>query len=102
MGSFLIAVVVGGLDVLLGFVITLNVAGSKGIDAKEKALSGALAMVCLNCMSIPVCLVGVGLGVMALIAHKDRNHSMTYIGLTVNALVILTLLGLYTLGATSR
>jgi DNA-directed RNA polymerase subunit RPC12/RpoP len=103
MASFLIAVLVGGMDVVLGLIVVLNVAGSRGErGAEDSAFSGSLAMVCLNCLSIPLCLVGVGLAVMALIAHKGRNHLMTYIGLGVNAVVILGVLGLYVIGSVSR
>jgi hypothetical protein len=103
MASFLIAVLVGGLDVILGLITVLNIAGSKGESgAKESALSGSMAIVCLNCLSVPLCLVGAGLAVMALIAHKDRNHFMTYVGLAVNALVILGVLGLFMFASVSR
>jgi hypothetical protein len=103
MASFLIAVLVGGLDIVLGLITVLNIAGSKGKSGVEdSALGGAMAVVCLNCLSIPLCLIGVGLAVMALIAHKGRNHLMTYIGLGVNALVILGVLGLYLLASVSR
>jgi hypothetical protein len=103
MGSFIIAIVVGGLDVIIGLIAVLNVAGSKGrVEVHENALGGAMALVCLNFLSIPVCLVGVGLAVVALIAHKDRNHLMTYIGLAVNSLVILAVLGLFMFASVSR
>jgi hypothetical protein len=103
MASFLIAVLVGGLDIVLGLITVLNIAGSKGeSEVKVSALGGGMAIVCLNCLSIPLCLVGVGLAVMALIAHKDRNHLMTYIGLVVNTLVILGVLGLYLFASVSR
>lgn len=103
MGSFLIAVLVGGMDVFLGLISILNIAGSKELsEVKGSVLGGTMALVCLNCLSIPLCLVGVGLAVMALVAHKDRNHVMTYIGLTVNALVILGVLGLFLFSSVSR
>jgi hypothetical protein len=102
-GSFIIAMVVGGLDAILGLIVVLNVSGSKGDwEVKERIVGGAMGMVCFNCLSIPLCLVGVGLAVAALIAQADRKHSMTYVGLLVNALVILAVLGLYTFGSVSR
>jgi hypothetical protein len=98
--SFVIACVVGGLDVVLGLMVVLNVAGSKGqSEVGDRILGGATALVCLNCMSIPLCLAGVGLAIAALTAHKDRRHHLTYIGLFVNSGIILAVLGLYVYGS---
>jgi hypothetical protein len=84
-------------------IVVLNIAGSEGsTEVKDSALGGGMAIVCLNCLSVPLCLIGVGLAIMALIAHKDRNHLMTYIGLGVNTLVILGVLGLYVFASVSR
>jgi hypothetical protein len=96
MASFLIAMLVGGLDVVLGLIVVARVAGSKGQhEVYETVHGGSMAIVCLNCLSVPVCLVGVGLAIMALVAHKGRNHVFTWFGLGVNSLVILAVLGLY-------
>lgn len=103
MASFIIAVLVGGLDVMLGLIVILNIAHSRGAtETTDSFFGGALALVCLNILSIPLCLVGVGLAIAALIAHKDRSHTMTYIGLGVNALVIFALLGLFVFGSVSK
>src|SRR5262249_34369382 len=91
--SFIIAVLVGGLDVLLMIVVAIGIAKSaasaresdRGGDRDraegfyvppqrlnwrrkiaQDVVAGGTAMVCLNCMSIPLCLVGVGLGVAGL------------------------------------
>jgi hypothetical protein len=53
----------------------------------------------LNCMSVPLCLVGVGLGLVGLIAHRDCNHLFTWIGLLGNGVVILGVVGLYVFNA---
>ena len=53
-------------------------------------------------MSVPACLIGVGLAVAGLVAHRDRRHALTYVGLAVNALVILAVLGLHALGSMSK
>jgi hypothetical protein len=101
MASFLIAVLVGGMDVVLGLITVLNVAGSgrHGRDIKESVVAGTISIACLNCLSVPVCLVGIGLAVMALVAHKNRNHLFTVIGLVVNSLVILGVLALSLYGS---
>ncbi len=105
--SFLIAVLVGGLDVILSLVIAVNIAKSapprpeRGAPpaAVANALVGGMSLYCLNCMSVPVCLVGVGLGIVGLVAHRDCNHVFTWIGLLANAVVILGVVALYVLGA---
>jgi hypothetical protein len=103
MASFIIALVVGGLDVVLGLIIVVGLArphrGEDVMDLKLKLVGGGVSMYCLNCLSVPLCLVGVGLSVVALIAHKDRNHLFTWIGLLGNGVVILAVVGLYVLGA---
>jgi hypothetical protein len=40
-------------------------------------------------MNIPLCLVGIGLALVALIAHRDRNNLFSWIGLFVNSAVII-------------
>jgi hypothetical protein len=101
MASFLIAVLVGGMDVVVGLIAVLNIAGSgrHGRGVQESVLAGGMSLACLNCLSVPVCLVGVGLSVMALVAHKNRNHLFTAIGLGVNSLVILCVLAVYLLAS---
>jgi hypothetical protein len=116
MASFIIALLVGGLDVILALIIAVGIARSahhpagredfstyrphsnRG-DLMDKVLAGGMAMVCLNCMSIPLCLVGVGLALVGLIAHRDCNHLSSWIGLMGNMVVIVGVVGLYILGA---
>jgi predicted Zn finger-like uncharacterized protein len=117
--SFIIALLVGGLDVILALFIVINIArsGHRHADLDDypayrhtseeyqrgylmgKALSGGVAMICLNCMSIPLCLVGAGLGLVGLIAQRDCNQVFTWIGLMGNGIVILGVVGLYVLSA---
>ena len=107
MASFVIAFLVGGLDVILSIVIAVGIAkaGHRQVsadyedDVKTSMVGGGMAMVCLNCMSVPLCLVGVGLAVVGLVTQRDRNHLFTWIGLLGNGIVILSVLGLYLLGA---
>jgi hypothetical protein len=101
--SFIIAVLVGGLDIILALVIATNLANvaprhpDNGHDVAVAAnlVAGGLSMVCLNCMSIPLCLVGVGLGLVGLITHRGQNHVFTWIGLLGNGSVILCVVGWY-------
>lgn len=101
--SFLIALLIGGLDVILALVIAVNMArssGHKDVDRLSyQAAGGGLAMYCLNCMSVPLCLVGFGLGLVGLIAQRDRNHVFSWMGLLGNGIVILVVVGLYVIGA---
>jgi hypothetical protein len=110
--SFLIAVLVGGLDLILAVAIATNVARAArdrgdfagGFDRslETNLLAGGAAMFCLNCMSVPLCLVGVGLAVVALIAHKEHNHLFTWMGLFGSGVVILGVLGFYLYGAIAQ
>jgi transcription elongation factor Elf1 len=103
--SFLIAVLVGGLDVILAVVVATNIAHSADkspfrnpdtrAELEANLMAGGMSMICLNCMSIPLCLVGAGLGFVGLVAHKDQNHIFTWIGLIANGVVILGVVGLY-------
>jgi hypothetical protein len=113
--SFIIALLVGGLDVILALVIVIGIARSghrhadleyypvynhpSGGNLMANVLSGGIAMICLDCMSVPLCLVGVGLAFVGLIAHRDCNHVFTWIGLMGNGVVILGVVGLYVLSA---
>jgi hypothetical protein len=110
--SFIIALLVGGMDVLLILIVALNIASSArqaqppysyglspGENIKANALGGALSVVCLNFMSVPVCLVGLGLGLVALIAHRERNQLFSWIGLLGNGVVILAVVGLFVLAS---
>jgi hypothetical protein len=46
-------------------------------------------------MSIPLCLVGLGLAIVGLVAHRSHNHVFTWMGLFGNGVVILLVLGVY-------
>jgi len=48
---------------------------------------------------LPLCLVGIGLAITALVAHKDANNLFAWIGLYGNGVVILGTIGLYVLGS---
>lgn len=97
-----VAVLVGGTDVALGLIVVLNIAGANGETQVKEIDLGGMAIVRPNCLSIPLCLVGVGLAIAALVAHKSHNHLFTDIGLGVNALVILGVLGLYVFVSVSK
>jgi len=122
--SFIIALLVGGLDVILALVIVLGIArpekaqpqpaarvesyGSYANRAYASALASAnqkettrgdtlRRIAFLDCMSLPLCLVGIGLSVVAFIAHQNCNHLFTWIGLLGNGGVIVGVIGLYVL-----
>lgn len=98
--SFIIAMLIGGLDLILGFIIVLSMA--RAVDHQNlmfTAASGGMSILCLNIISIPLCLVGVGLSVVALVAHRDRNHLFSWIGLFGNGAVIFLVLSASVCGA---
>jgi DNA-directed RNA polymerase subunit RPC12/RpoP len=110
--SFVIAFLVGGLNAMLAVIIFAGVARAAvpkdGDDyprnattkIEAKLLGGAVGMTCLNCMSVPLCLVGLGLAVAALVAHRDQNNLFSWLGLLVNGAVILGVLLLFVWGQT--
>src|ERR1017187_2846705 len=81
--SFLIALLVGGMDVILIFVIAVNMATVRGQPLREglvaQASGGGLSLYCLNCRRSPLCVVGVGLGSGVGNAHKERKHRLAWI-----------------------
>lgn len=105
--SFLIAVLVGGMEIILIFIIAIGMASVPRGDGHEirddialRAVGGGVSLVCLNCASVPFALVGLGLGVVALIAHRGRNrrnHLFTWVGTIANGVVILAVVGFYLL-----
>jgi hypothetical protein len=99
MASFVIALLVGGLDVVLAVAIATGIARSAPRDDwgefQFRLVSGGVAMYCMNCTSIPLCLVGVGLAVVGMVAHRDHNHLFSRIGLLGNGVVILGVLGFH-------
>lgn len=101
--SFLIAFLVGGLDVILAVVIATGIARTENRRTLENdMLGGVTAMLCLNCASVPLCLVGIGLGAVALIAHPNRNHLFSWMGLMGNGIVVLTLGALWLIGVMAK
>ncbi len=107
MVSFLIAVLVGGLDLILAAAIATGIAGLPSgpgapPDGAESSSAGRIvgevARACLNCLSVPVCLVGLGLGFVGLAARRDRKHLFTWLGLVGNGVVVLAILALAVVG----
>jgi hypothetical protein len=106
---------VGGLDLTLGVAVAVNIANAKAwtadsrssydpypadgvTDLKVTVMRGFMSLVCLNVVSVPLCLVGVGLAIVGLVAHGDRNHLFSWIGLFGNGAVLVGVLGLLLLG----
>jgi hypothetical protein len=101
--SFLVALLVGGMDVILILLTAVNVASSRdGFELRSLAFSGGMGFVCLNVMSIPLCLVGSGMGAVAIFTQRDKNHVFSWIGLLVNTIVIASVLGLMVASAFAR
>jgi DNA-directed RNA polymerase subunit RPC12/RpoP len=105
--SFVILMLVGGMDAVLAAYMALNFADQHRawrelapqqdratLTAVQVKLNG-LEMFCMNCVSIPVCLVGVGLALAALVAHSRSNNMLAYIGLAGNCSILLGNLILY-------
>ena len=95
MASFIIAMLVGGMELILGLLAVAGVANS-GPSKEEivgSAVAGSMAMLCLTFLCLPLSLVGGGLGVVALVAHKQRNHLFTWIGVIGNGIIVLIVLG---------
>jgi hypothetical protein len=98
--SFLIAMLVGGLDLILLLVVALNIATAESDnEVRLNFFSAGISLICLNLASVPACLVGIGMAIVALIAHRRRNHLFTILGLSFNGVVVLGLILLYVLGA---
>lgn len=99
--SFLIATLVGGMDAILLFIVTTGIARSahQGQSLEMNFLAGGVSLYCLNCASLPLCIVGVGLAVTGMVANKSSRHFFTWIGLVGNGTVILGMLGYYLFGA---
>lgn len=93
--SFLIALLVGGMEGILALIIVRNMVAARSAEAVEiHLIAGSMSLVCWNFFSLPACLVGAGMALVALIAHKDRHHLFTWLGLLGNGVVILIVLGL--------
>ncbi len=61
-------------------------------------VAGGFSIFFLNCLSLPLCIIGAGLGLVGLIAHRNRNHVFTWLGLSGNCLVITGVLGVFLYG----
>ena len=87
--SFLIALLVGGLDIVLTLMVVANVSRARQLfELRQNLLTGTAALLCFNFMSLPLCLVGFGLGWVALSSHRRLNHTYSVIGLLGNGMVI--------------
>jgi hypothetical protein len=50
---------------------------------------GFLALFCTPCVNIPLCVVGFGMAAIDLIANPTRRHTLTWLALFGNCLVVL-------------
>jgi hypothetical protein len=77
--------------------------GRSAFEAQLQAVAGGIAMMLLLYVSVPLCIVGFGFGLVGLIAYRrNRNHLFTWTGLCGNALVIMSVVGLHVYGAVQR
>jgi hypothetical protein len=104
--SFVIALLAGGLHIILAASVATNIASAANhpqrygniLDSPDPVtaatLGGAFWFACVSCLSMPVCLVGLGLAIAGLVAHRGCHHVFTWIGLLGNGVVIVGILGL--------
>lgn len=93
--SFLIALLVGGLDLILAIVIATGVAKSAPSGMRTEIVGGGLALICFNFLSLPLCLVGFGMGLVALVVNRDRGQAFSWLGLFGNGVVVFGLIAFY-------
>ena len=93
--SFLMGLLVGGMELLLAFVTALGMTGGTRQQIAGSLVGGAMSMLCLAFLCVPVCLVGAGLGGVAIVAHRDRNHLFSWMGLFINGIIIAALVAVY-------
>src|SRR5262249_35691378 len=100
---FLIALVVGGIELILVLIVVSNMVGAKSVESLEvRFISGSVSLLCWNFLCLPACLLGAGMAVVALIGHKDRRHVFTLFGLLGNGIVILIVIGVIFLSMVKR
>jgi hypothetical protein len=98
--SFIIGTLTFGLNGIVGFISIINMVSARDVDdAASSGLAGAWTMVCLLCTSIPVCLVGVGLGIAGMIAQKNSNQLFSRLGFIANGAVVAVVLMLFLVGS---
>jgi hypothetical protein len=97
-----IAALVGGLNVALAVAASTGVAEAADWEGRKPILmGGALAALCLSCLSIPVCLAGASLAGAGLAARRRHNPLFSWLCLFGNAAVVLAVLGYYFLALVS-
>jgi hypothetical protein len=89
--SFMIAFFVVGMEAVMFFISV--------VKSDEQDATPVILMIYGACMSAPLCLIGLGLGITGLYAQADRKQTFSTIGIIGNGAMILGLLGLYVFGA---
>ena len=88
--SFVIAFAVGGIDIILAIFTASNIAGSgTAEDAATSAVAGLFSIFCFGLLTIPVCLVGIALGLVGMISGRRRKVTFEVLGLGGNTFLIL-------------
>jgi DNA-directed RNA polymerase subunit RPC12/RpoP len=89
--SFLIALLVGGIDLIVGSLIFINTARNHGAMPNLWQLD----VYCFGWMGLPLALVGVGLGFVAMVAQRDRNHMFSAMGFVLNGGIVVGTVGFF-------
>lgn len=90
--SFIIGMVVGGVQLVLVVVAAAMVMGGASEDSPQMMVVG-----CSFLVGMAANLVGIVLGIVGAV-QKNRKKVFSILGLTINALVLLGLLGLMVIG----
>jgi hypothetical protein len=99
LASFIIALFVAGLEVLLALATAITASRFRSGSVNRRDAEHGLSVVLdFACLSVPVGLIGVVLAVAALVAYRDRKHVFTWIGLIINGLAILPVIGVMLFG----
>jgi hypothetical protein len=100
--AFLIALLIGGLDLIVAIISATAMVGRTQVEAQAIGTAGGIALLFLHYLSLPLCVLGAGLGLVALIAHRNRNNLFSWIGLCGNGLVIVSILAMHVFDAIER
>jgi hypothetical protein len=82
---------------VIGFYLAVNAAVARGVVDAANPPAGLLAAGMVFLVSVLVAVVGIGLGIAALV-QKNRRRVLAWVGLALNSLVVLAVVVLIALG----